>query len=205
VGRRGALEEGLFALLGRWDNERSPAEVLALGSPALRRLLDAKEGKGALRGPEVEPRDYEDALQAAIAAFGASDLDAVLAEMYARGWHALRIASSGLARVADPRVAAMLVGQCSSETALDRLQAVQLLGMQRDPRATEALVRALSDRSQGVRYAAVQSLGEAGDPAAIVGLQTFAKRCTKARLAKDATAAIARIRQSRRGRGTIDG
>jgi HEAT repeat protein len=200
--RAGELGDRLAALLGSWDYERSPAELVALGKPALRRLLDAVEGKGTLWREGVDPRDYEDALQAAVAAFGKSDIDSVLAEMRGRVWEDSLIVSSGLTRVADPRIAAMLVEEAASKSPLRRLEAVQSLGMQRDPRATEALVRALSARSADVRYAAVESLGEAGDPGAIEALQNFAKRNARTPwIAESARAAIAKIRKLQRSRG----
>ena len=76
-------EDPLAKLLTRWDYERSPPQVVALGSAALERLLD---GRGGLWRLGTDPRDYQDAVQEAVAAFAKRDLDGVLAEMRKRGW-----------------------------------------------------------------------------------------------------------------------
>ena len=194
------LEERLRDVLAKWDYVRSPGEVVALGPAALRRLLDAKEGKGSLWSTGVDPRDYMEAEGAAITAFARNDLDGVLTEMRKRGWNGCRIAQSGVGNVSDPRVASALLELYASKSPLDRANAVGQLGMQRDPRATETLVRALSDRSSDVQYTAVRSLGEAGNPSAIEPLKDFAKRTTKDWMAAEARSAIAKIRKAARSR-----
>jgi hypothetical protein len=163
----------LAAVLAHWSYERSPREVLALGEPALQRLLDGEQ----LPGGDADPRDFEDARQAAIAAFAAHDLTSLLAELHRRKWSALRIVLSGAARVADERIVELLVEVASLKDAFDRQRAVQHLGAQKGPRAIEALRRALTDRSSSVRSAAVealQKLAKSGDAAARRALRSAA-------------------------------
>ena len=205
MSRSDELEERLAALLLRWDYQRSPAEVVALGGPALERLLDASDGKGTPWHEGANPRDYEDALHAAVAAFGRDDLEAVLAEARRRGWDSLRVVLSGLGGVADARVVLMLLEMVSSKDSLVRLRAVGYLAAQADPRATEALIRALADRNESVRSTAIDGLAEKGEAGAVEALQAFAKRSAGTPwLAKSARAAIAKIRKARRtGRGVV--
>lgn len=190
------LDQRVSAILSRWDHERSAAEIVGLGPAALALLLDAG---GSLHRPGDDPRDFEDALHAAVAAFGAQDLDGVLARMRKRKWSTARALRSGVGRVADPRVVSMLLEEVAGGDAFDRCRAVEDLGAQSDPRATRALVRALSDRSSQVRAAAIRSLG---DPAAIPALQAFARRVQSSKsngwMAGEARAAVARIRKQGR-------
>ncbi len=194
-----SLEERLVALVDEWHSETSAAELLALGEPGLRRVLDAKEGKGTLQRPGADARDYEDALHQVILALGKHALGAVLDEMRRRGWSDERMVLSGLGGVADPRIVEMLATLYASKVPLDRQMAVAHLGAQRDSRATEVLVRALRDRSESVRLAAVKSLGETGDASGIEALTAFAKRAAgKPWIAAEARSAIAKLRKSRR-------
>jgi Immunity protein 74/HEAT repeats len=170
----------LRALLSRWDYERSAAELVAMGEPALERILDASDGHGSLDEPGANGRQYEDGRQAAVAAFAAQDMDRVLAAMKARKWDDFTVAISGIARVPDPRVVPFLKGAyASSKDAFARQRLVTLLGMQRGPEAVDALVAALSDRSPDVRIAAIESLGEVGDLLAILPLEALAKRSAR--------------------------
>jgi hypothetical protein len=195
------LEERLGALIGHWDYQRSPVEIVALGPFALQRLLDAKDQKGTLWHEGVDPRDYEDALHEAIAAFGEHDPDRVLSEMRKRGWNDRRIVLSGLGRVADAHIASMLIDMYSSKDPLDRLQAIGYMGAQHDPRAVWTLVHALSDRSVSVRLAVIKSLGETGNSNMIEALQDVLKRNVHTpSIAAAARATIAKIRTSLRKR-----
>ena len=194
------LGERIARLLAGWDPQRSPAELLALGAPALELLLNAKDGK-PLPPAGGNPRDVEDALQSAIAAFGARDVDGVLAELKRRGWTHPRIVLSGMGRVADPRIVLMLLELSASKDSLDRLRAVRYLGLQPDPRATEALRLALKDRNESVRLAAIEHLGGRGDSGSIEALQDLAKKSSqKPWIAAAAKSAVAKIRKaSKRG------
>jgi hypothetical protein len=57
-------------LLNRWDVERSPPAVVALGDGGLALLLDSLEGKLDLwtGKTETEGREYDDARRSAVAA-----------------------------------------------------------------------------------------------------------------------------------------
>ena len=194
-----SLEERLITLVEHWYSETSAAELLALGAPALRRVLDAKEGKGTLQRQGADPRDYEDAMRQVILVLGKHALDAVLEEMRRRGWSNDRMVLSGLGCVADARIVEMLAGLYASKVPLDRQMAIEHMGAQRDPRATQTLIRALHDRSESVRLAAVKSLGETGDPNGIDALTAFAKRSAgKPWIATEARSVIAKLRRSRR-------
>jgi HEAT repeat protein len=171
----------LRALLSRWDYERSAPLLVAMGPPALERILDASDGHGALDSPGADWRDYEDARQAALAAFAAHDMGDVLARMRARHWSDLDVALSGIARVADPRIVPILRNAYASKEPMTRQRVVTLLGMQRPPEATDALLAALSDRSPDVRMAAIDALGDVGDPRAIPALESLAKRSARSR------------------------
>jgi hypothetical protein len=173
-------EARLRALLSRWDYDHSAAELLAMGKPALERILDASDGHGALDEPGADWRTYEDGLHAAVAAFAARDMDGVLASMKARKWDDFTVAVSGIARIADARVVPFLQrAYASSKDAVARQRLVALLGMQRGAEAVDALVAALSDRSSDVRLAAIVALGEVGDPRAIPPLDALAKRSSR--------------------------
>ncbi len=194
-----SLEERLLALVENWYLERSAAELLALGEPALRRVLDAKEGKGTLQREGSDPRDYEDAMHQVILALGKHALDPVLEEMRLRGWSNDRMVLSGLGGVTDPRIVDMLIELYSSKVPLDRQMAIGYMGAQRDPRAVKTLIRALDDRSESVRLAAIKSLGETGDPKGIGALSDFAIRSAgKPWIAAEARSTIAKLRRSGR-------
>ncbi len=193
------FEARVSALVEAWHSEGALTELLSLGEPALRRVLDAKDGKGTLQRAGAEPRDYEDALHQVILAWGKHALDTVLDEQRRRGWSDERIVLSGLGGVPDPRIVELLLALCASKLPLDRQVAVGYLGAQRDPRATQALIRALRDRSESVRLAALQSLGESGDPTSLDALTAFAARAVgKPWLAREARAAIAKVRKEGR-------
>jgi hypothetical protein len=176
-----ADERRLRALLSRWDYVRSPAELTAMGLPALERILDATDGHGSLDEEGVDWRAYEDARQAAIAAFAARDVAGVLAAMRRRGWADGSIALSGIGRVPDLRVVEVLRTAYASKEPFTRQRIVTLLGMQRGPEAVDALVKALSDRSSAVRLAAVEALGEIGDRRAVAPLRALATRSARSR------------------------
>jgi HEAT repeat protein len=164
----------------------------------LERLVDSLDGKVDLwtGKTEMDGREYEDARQAAVAAFAASNMAAVLRVFKARGWSKLHIALSGIGRVPDRRVVPYLLSAYESDEPLDRRSAVNFLAGQRDARATEALIRALSDRSFDVRRAAIDGLGEAGDARAIEPLRLLSKQSARSpRLAESAVAAIRKLRR----------
>jgi HEAT repeat protein len=182
-----ALDERLRALLNQEGFD--PKKLVALGRPALERVLLAVERKAPLTLPgrtsELEGRAYEDGLQAALAAFAADDWPGVLAELQSRQWSDERIALSGLARVKDDRIVPFLVAACASKEPMTRLSAVHFLSVQRDPLATDALLRALADRSSQVRRAAALALREAGDPRASEALKALAARPARPSLRAD--------------------
>lgn len=178
-------------------------QLLALGPPALRRLLDCLDGKHSLDIGQTETqwRDYGDWRTVGVAVFAKADVGDVLDAVTARGWSDLRIARC-VGRVPDPRVLPYLLVRLASKEPLDRAAAVNDLAVQRDPRATDALIRALKDRSSFVRYLAIERLGEAGDPRAIEPLRLLVKRSTRSPgLVRGAEGAIAKI-EAQRGRDT---
>jgi hypothetical protein len=188
-------EARLRALLSGWDYQRSAAELIAMGRPALLRVLDATDGHGSLDDPGVDGRDYEDGRQAAVAALADHDMAGVLSEMKQRKWTDLTVALSGIARVPDPRVVPFLKAACASKDPFTRQQAVTLLGMQRGPDAVGALASALRDRSPDVRIAAIQALGTMGSARAIPSLEALAARSTRLRYQTDCiNEAIEKIR-----------
>jgi hypothetical protein len=192
------LDTRLRALLNDWHYFRSEAELVALGQPALERLLDSLEGKVNLwtGQSEMDGREYEDARQAGVAAFAKPNMASVLRAFKARGWSNLQIALSGFGRVPDPRVVPYLLAAYESKEATHRLSAVNALAGQRDDRATDALIRALSDRSSDVQRAAINGLGELGDARAIESLRLVAKRGARSQsLTQCVKAAIAKIRR----------
>jgi hypothetical protein len=173
------------------------AELLALGPPALKRLLDCIEGKANLEIQQtyMQFRDWGDWRTLGVAAFAKANLGGVLDAVTARGWSDPLIAGY-VGRVPDPRVLPYLVARLASKEPLDRAAAVNDLAVQRDPRATDALVRALRDRSSFVRVLAIERLGDLGDPRAIEPLQALVKRSARSpHVARCAKAAIARIRR----------
>ncbi len=195
------LDERLRALLNREGYDSK--ELVSLGHEAFERILLALERKVSLTMPdkssELDGRAYEDGLQAALAAFAADDMESVLAKLEARQWSNIKIALSGIARVADARVVPFLLTAYESKEPLTRLFAVGFLGMQRDPRATGALIKALSDRSSEVRHAAIEALGECGDARTIDSLKALvAKPARTTDVADRARQAIKKIQQ--RGR-----
>jgi HEAT repeat protein len=195
------LDERLRALLNREGYDSK--ELVSLGPEAFERILLALERKVSLRMPdkssELDGRAYEDGLQAALAAFAAGDLESVLAKLKARQWSDIRIALSGIARVADARVVPFLLTAYESKEPLTRLFAVGFLGMQRDPRATDALIKALSDRSSDVRYAAIEALGECGDARTIDSLKALVMNPARTTdVADRARQAIRKIQQRSR-------
>jgi HEAT repeat protein len=171
------VNEGrLRSLLSHWEYGRSDTELVAMGKPALERILDATDGHGSLDEPGVDWRSYEDARQAAVAAFAAADMDVVLAAMKRRNWDDVTVALSGVARIPDERVVATLKRAYQNREAFTRQRIVTLLGLQRGTAAVDALVAALSDRSSDVRLAAIEAIGETRDPRAIAPLEALARR-----------------------------
>jgi HEAT repeat protein len=192
--------------LRRWWNAlitspvyQSDDLLLALGRPALDRLLHCIERKATLdlQQTEAQWRDWGDWRTLGVAVFAKADLGSVLDAMTARGWSDLLIAGC-IGRVPDPRVVPYLLTKLASKEPRDRAAAVNDLAIQREPRATDALIRALRARSSDVRYLAVERLGELGDPGAVEPLRAFAKRSVRSPgLVRSAEAAIARIRRKR--------
>ena len=194
-----ALDERLRALLNPCY-AGTEKEFVALGRPGFERVLEAMEGKVSFAPPSDDFHDhfdYQAGLRFAVAAFAAEDVAGVLAELEARRWSDLRIATSGVGRVADARVVPLLLRAHADKDIQTRVGAVHCLGMQRDPRATEALLRALSDRASDVRLAAIEALGEIGDPRAIEPLTALAAKPARSTYLADQ--AIKAIRKIRRG------
>jgi HEAT repeat protein len=159
---RDAAAVRLRELLNRWDIERSPAAVVALGDAGLALILDSLDGKLDLWAgtTETEGREYDDARRSAVAAFAQADLGGVLRKLEARGWSELRIALSGVGRVTDARIVPILLRVYASGDPLDRCAAVNALAYQQGEPVEQALTRALRDRSSGVRAAAALALKE---------------------------------------------
>src|ERR1700688_3633490 len=89
------LDDELRALLrGVWTFETAPPALLALGRPALGRLLDAPDG--AFFPTYTEWRDYGMYRQHAVAAFAKADMAGVLSAMKKRQWTDAAIARSGV-------------------------------------------------------------------------------------------------------------
>jgi len=199
---------GLDDGLRRWwaSLQRSPVyacdgELLALGGPALQRLLDCIDGKAVLDVDQTytQARDWGDWRILGVGVFAKADLARVLDAVQARGWSDVKIAAC-VGRVPDPRVVPYLLARLAEKEPLDRAAAVNDLAVQRDPRVIEALIGALRDRSSFVRYLAIERLGEVGDPLAIEPLQAVMKRSTRSPgVARSVRAAIARIRGTARG------
>lgn len=170
-----SIDDALRALLHTsWTFDAAPPELLALGRPALDRLLDATLGD--FFPTDLEWRDYGVQREHAIAAFAKADLDGVLAAMKKRKWSDAAIASSGVARVRDGRLVPFLITLYADREPLSRKAAVEYLANQRDPAATATVIRALRDRSSDVRMAAIRALGEIGDRAALDPLAQLVER-----------------------------
>jgi HEAT repeat protein len=155
------IDARLRELLAKWSYETSPAIVVAMGTPALERLLDSLEGKVGLYLPnatELEGREYENARSAAVAAFAKSDLSALLDSIERRKWPAASVAYSVAATVVDSRIVPYLIAAYASKDPADRLRAVNALAIQNDARATATLTTALKDRSSAVREVAAKAL-----------------------------------------------
>jgi hypothetical protein len=159
-----------------YPTDSSDAHLLALGDPALERLLDCAEGKGnPINQTFWENRDYGNWPSAGLGAFARVDLGKVLGKMKARGWSDLMIASH-LGYIPDVRVLPSLVEAARTHPSWT---IVNELALHRDPRAADALMLTLKSRSSDIRNAAVEALGKVGDPRAIEPLEDFAKRCAK--------------------------
>jgi hypothetical protein len=159
--RNDAIDARLREVLGKWNYETSPAEIVAMGAPALERLLDSLEGLVGLYMPsatELEGREYENARYAAVAAFARSDLHAVLDSIDRRKWPAVRVASCGITTAVDSRIVPYLIAAYASKEPADRLSAVNALAIQHDVRGAATLTAALKDRSSSVREAAAKAL-----------------------------------------------
>jgi hypothetical protein len=192
-------------LVSWWDALRtSPVyqcddELLALGHPALERILDCIEGKALLdlHQTYTEFKDWGDWPTLGVRVFAKADVGGVLDTLVARGWGDDRIAYF-VGSVHDPRVLPYLLARVASKEPLDRAAAVRDLAAHRDPRAVDVLIRALRDRSPDVRSRAAETLGELGDPRAVVPLQALVGRNARSPgLVRSAEAAIAKIQ----GRG----
>ncbi len=196
------LDEELRGLLrGNWTFETAPPALLALGPPALDRLLDAPSS--VFFPTDTEWRDYGMYRQHAVAAFAKRDLDSVLAAMKKRKWTDAAIGLSGVGLVRDARVVPLLVRLVADPEPMRRQEAVELLGGQRDPDATAAVLRALRDRSSNVRRAAVHALGEIGDPTTVDALEEAARRWAKSPLIEaEVAATLRKVRDADRPAGT---
>ncbi len=193
------IDDALRALLHTsWSFDAAPPELLALGRPALDRLLDAKVGE--LFPTEMEWRDYGVQREHAIAAFAKADIDGVLTAMKKRKWTDAAIASSGIALVQDARLVPILVSLYADREPLSRKAAVEYLGNQRDPLATAAVIRALRDRSSDVRLAAIRALGNMGDLDAIEPLTQLAERNRSPLIEPEVKAACRKIRARSRSK-----
>jgi HEAT repeat protein len=160
--------------------------------------LDSLEGKVSLwtGRTEMDGREYEDARQAGVAAFGKANMAAVLRAFKTRGWSNRQVALSGIGRVPDRRVVPYLLAAYESKEPGHRVDALHYLAEQRDARATDALIRALSDRSAEVQRAAIHGLGEAGDARAIEPLRLLSKQSARSpRFAEDDVAAIRKLQR----------
>jgi hypothetical protein len=194
------LDDELRALLrGTWTFETAPPALLALGRPALDRLLDATDG--VFFPTYTEWRDYGMYRQHAVAAFANADMDGVLSAMKKRKWTDAAVARSGVGLVQDGRVVPFLVRAYADREPPRRQYAIEYLGNQRDPRATETVLRALKDRSSAVRLAAIRALGQIGEPQAISALRAIADRDARSLLVEqEIKEALRKIRKASRSR-----
>jgi hypothetical protein len=174
-------------------------DLLALGRPALERILDCIEGKAPLdlHQTYMEWRDWGDWPTLAVKVFAKSDLGATVDALVARGWPDERIAYY-VGSVQDPRVLPYLLARLASKEPLDRIATVTDLAGHRGPTAVEALIGALHDRSPDVRAGAAESLGKLGDARAIEPLQALLKRNARSPyVVRCAEAAIAKLQRKR--------
>jgi len=168
-GEIAAIDAELQALLAG-DETRSSAALVSLGGRALERLLDVVAGR-VLIPWKVSPREREEALAGAVAAFAERDVEPVLKGLEARGLQEGFTTVWALGCVVDARVVPLLLRSASSKDPIQRWLGVSGLARQRDARATEALIRALGDRALDVRTTAADALGEIGDPRAVDALE----------------------------------
>jgi HEAT repeat protein len=193
-------------LRGWWEALlKSPAyqcdeQLLALGRPALERVLDCIEGKAniGIQQTFMEWRDWGNWPWLAVKVFANADLGATLDALVARGWTDERMAYY-VGSVRDPRVLPYLVARLASKEPIDRAAAVRDLAGHRDPRAVDALISVLRDRSPDVRAHAAESLGVLGDRRAIEPLQDLVKRNARSPVVlRYAEAAIVRLQRKRK-------
>lgn len=175
-------------------------QLLALGRPALERILDCIDGTAPLdlHQTETQWRDWGDWRTLGVTVFAKSDLGVVLDAVTVRGWSDDRLAYY-VGSVPDPRVLPYLLVRVASKEPLDRVAAVNDLAGHRDPRAVDALIAALRDRSSDVRSGAAESLGVLRDPRAVEPLQALVKRNARSPdVLRHAQAAISKIGRRRR-------
>ena len=194
------LDNELRALLrGVWTFETASPALLALGRPALDRLLDATAG--AFFPTDIEWRDYGMYRQHAVAAYANADMEGVLSAMKKRKWTDAAVARSGVGLVQDARVVPLLVSAYADREPLWRQNAIDYLGSQRDPRATDTVLRALKDRSSAVRLAAIRALGQIGDPQTISALRAIADHSQRSLVVEyEVKEALRKIRKANRSR-----
>ncbi|HZS35950.1 MAG TPA: HEAT repeat domain-containing protein [Polyangia bacterium] len=163
AGSRAALDATLRALVRRtFRFDAAPPELLALGAPALARLLDAPDS--VFFDDEMDWRDYGGNRRQALAAFAEADLARVLAAIKRRKWPDARVVLSGVGLVRDARLVPVLARAYAGGDPLTRAAAVEQLGGQRHPLATATVERALRDRSSDVRRAATRALAQLKQP-----------------------------------------
>jgi hypothetical protein len=187
------LDDALRSLLHAYAPD--PAALLALGKPALDRLLDAPDG---VFFPDfMDWRDWGTNRRLAVAAFAKEDMGGVLAAMRKRKWDDAQVVHAGVGLVRDVRVVPFLVRAASAGEPLTRKDAVDYLALQEHPSATECVLGALTDRSSDVRLAAIRALGIIGDAQAIEPLRDMAERTTSKFIKDEVHAAIASIESSK--------
>jgi len=146
---------GLDDGLRRWwaSLQRSPVyacdgELLALGGPALQRLLDCIDGKAVLDVDQTytQARDWGDWRILGVGVFAKADLARVLDAVQARGWSDVKIAAC-VGRVPDPRVVPYLLARLAEKEPLDRAAAVNDLAVQHCGTALRSCVTSRSNAS----------------------------------------------------------
>ena len=101
-------------------------ELLALGRPALERILDCIEGKAVIdmHQTHMQWRDWGDWPSLGVKVFANADLGATLDALVARGWTDERIAYY-VGSLRNPKVLPYLLARVASKEALGRATAVR--------------------------------------------------------------------------------
>jgi HEAT repeat protein len=186
----------LFDQLGTKTSDKAVASLIAIGMPAIERLVDGSEqGRPVRPSADASGRDFVDEISHLTHEVARTHPGEFLEYVLARPSHpGVRAMIGALGATRDARALPILIESSRDRDPDTRHMAVLALRDLGDAQATPALLARIKDRYDLASWAAIETLGVCGDARALPALEKMAGN-KKSKCRGDATGAADAIRR----------